>query len=92
MVNLVLSGPKNAETSKNGIGTGGIGERSNRMEDEVFSDAVTEFSDSGISPGIEQVLEDARESITNVEKVAKDGFDAKQPLEDNSITGQLLMV
>lgn len=78
--------PKNVETSKNGIGTGGIGERSNRMEDEVFSDAVTEFLDSGISPGIEQVLEDARESTTNVEKVAKDGFDAKQPLEDNSIT------
>ncbi|RVW64159.1 hypothetical protein CK203_052571 [Vitis vinifera] len=59
---------------------------------KCFQMQLLNFQDSGISPGIEQVLEDARESITNVEKVAKDGFDAKQPLEDNSITGQLLMV
>ena len=79
------------ETSKNWIGSDGIGERSNRMEDEVFSDAVAEFSDSAISPGIEPGLEDARESTANVEKVSNDGFDAKQPLEDNPITGQFLI-
>lgn len=86
MLCLILLGPKIVETSKNGIGSAGIGERSNRREDDVFSDAVAEFSDSGISPGTEQGLENARESTINVEKVANDGFDAKP------IRGQLFIV
>ncbi|KAL8048597.1 hypothetical protein ABFX02_07G076400 [Erythranthe guttata] len=43
----------------------GAGAKSNRSEDDVFSDAVTEFSDSGISPSLverlvieEKLLED----------------------------------
>ncbi|CAI9117525.1 OLC1v1018926C2 [Oldenlandia corymbosa var. corymbosa] len=31
--------------------------RSTKSEDEVFADAVTEFSDSGLSPGVEDPLE-----------------------------------
>lgn len=91
MVNFVLLGPKIVKRSKNGIGTSGTEERSNRLEDEVFSDAVAEFSYSGISPGTEKVLEDAREYIANVEKVVMDDLDAKQPPSpppiDNSSTG-----
>ncbi|KAL0403775.1 UNVERIFIED_CONTAM: hypothetical protein Sradi_2018300 [Sesamum radiatum] len=38
----------------------GAGEKSNRSEDDVFSDAVTEFSDSGISPRLEERFESVR--------------------------------
>ncbi|XP_028759708.1 uncharacterized protein LOC114718528 isoform X2 [Neltuma alba] len=42
--------PKPAmEMNKNEKGGGGIGEKIKRSEDEVFSDAVTDFSDGGLS-------------------------------------------
>ncbi|KAK1356403.1 hypothetical protein POM88_049659 [Heracleum sosnowskyi] len=50
----------------------GIGERSYRSEDEVFSDAVAEFSDSGMSPGSEEQLEDVKELEKNVQKTVVD--------------------
>ncbi|KAK9062505.1 hypothetical protein SSX86_019692 [Deinandra increscens subsp. villosa] len=37
---------------ESGSSTGGIEEKSNRSEDDMFSDAVTEFSDTKISPGV----------------------------------------
>lgn len=51
-VNDKTPSPK-LEKRINGNGTGGIVERSNKSEDDLFSDAVTEFSDTGISPGAE---------------------------------------
>ncbi|KAL2463393.1 uncharacterized protein Fot_53087 [Forsythia ovata] len=46
--------------------SGGAGEKSNRSEDEVFTDAVAEFSDSGVSPSLEERLESV--SDKSVEK------------------------
>lgn len=50
----------------------GVGERSYRSEDEVFSDAVAEFSDSGMSPGNEDQLEDVKELEKNFQKTVVD--------------------
>ncbi|KAK9288836.1 hypothetical protein L1049_017301 [Liquidambar formosana] len=63
--------PKIAKSSNIGGGKGGAGERSLRSEDDVFSDAAAEFSDAGLSPGIEQHLVDAQESFSYVEKIAE---------------------
>ncbi|KAI9115100.1 hypothetical protein K1719_014113 [Acacia pycnantha] len=52
------------EMSKNEKGGGGIGEKLKRSEDEVFSDAVADFSDGGLSS----------DSANNAEK-----FDRKDP-------------
>ena len=38
------------------ISSGGVSARSNRSEDEVFSDAVAEFSDNGFSSVNEEQL------------------------------------
>lgn len=38
----------------------------------MFSDAVAEFSDSGISPGSEEQLEDVKEFEKNVQKTVVD--------------------
>ncbi|XP_041009673.1 uncharacterized protein LOC121253780 isoform X6 [Juglans microcarpa x Juglans regia] len=53
--------PRVPEKTNNEKGSRGIGVRSNRSEDDLFSDAVAEFSDGGVSAGNE-----------DVEKVAKD--------------------
>ncbi|XP_027081855.2 uncharacterized protein, partial [Coffea arabica] len=54
--------PKMEKGSVKEVGSGaGIGLKSSKSEDDVFSDAVTEFSDSGISPSIEERLESVRE-------------------------------
>lgn len=50
----------------------GVGEKSYRSEDEMFSDAVAEFSDSGISPGSEEQLEDVKELEKNVQRTVVD--------------------
>ncbi|XP_057957684.1 uncharacterized protein LOC131150764 isoform X2 [Malania oleifera] len=68
--------PKILARSNNDNGSGGIGERSNRSEDEVFSDAVMEFSDPGFSPRSEGPLEDARISFTKAEKIVEDATGA----------------
>ncbi|XP_009769780.1 uncharacterized protein [Nicotiana sylvestris] len=47
----------------------GISDKSYRSEDETFSDAVTEFSDSGISPGLEERPEGVKNLSTNVKRV-----------------------
>lgn len=47
----------------------GISDKSYRSEDETFSDAVTEFSDSGISPGLEEHPEGVKSLRSNVKRV-----------------------
>ncbi|KAE9603015.1 putative transcription factor C2H2 family [Lupinus albus] len=55
---LVVSGPKNLDRGKSEKGNDGIRERLVRLrsEDEVFSDAVADFSDIGLSPGTKEPL------------------------------------
>ncbi|KAI3470059.1 hypothetical protein Pfo_026722 [Paulownia fortunei] len=48
------------KTSEEFGGSGRVGEKSTKSEDDVFSDAVTEFSDSGISPRLEERFESVR--------------------------------
>ncbi|KAK4404128.1 hypothetical protein Sango_0781400, partial [Sesamum angolense] len=51
----------------------GAGEKSNRSEDDVFSDAVTEFSDSGISPRLEERFESVRGLDKSMEQKSVEG-------------------
>ncbi|XP_057416404.1 uncharacterized protein LOC130710998 isoform X3 [Lotus japonicus] len=72
---LVASGSSSIalDLVNNEKGNDGIGEklvRSERSEDDVFSDAVAEFMDSGLSPGIkERLQEESLDSGTDVEGV-----------------------
>lgn len=88
LVDLGPQGTEVLETSNNEKGSGGIGERSNRSEYELFSDAVAEFSDGGITSAIEERLEDIQEPAINVEKVAKDDPNTSQPLRDGTLVGK----
>ncbi|CAL0306327.1 unnamed protein product [Lupinus luteus] len=53
-----IEAPNNLDTGKIEKGNDGIGERLVRLrsEDEVFSDAVSDFSDIGLSPGTKEPL------------------------------------
>ncbi|XP_061363764.1 uncharacterized protein LOC133307292 [Gastrolobium bilobum] len=63
-------GPNTLDTGNNEKGNDGNGEILIRSEDEVFSDAVADFSDSGLNPGIkERLQEGSLDSGTNVESV-----------------------
>ncbi|RAL48254.1 hypothetical protein DM860_005678 [Cuscuta australis] len=44
-----------------------------RSEDEHFSDAMAEFSDSGLSPGMDEGSEVARKLVRDVEKFEEEG-------------------
>ncbi|XP_021833946.1 uncharacterized protein LOC110773732 [Prunus avium] len=57
-----------------------------RSEDVVFSDAVAEFSDSASGAGTGEGLENVRESEINLERVAKNGLNVIQSLNDGEIT------
>ncbi|CAI9776132.1 unnamed protein product [Fraxinus pennsylvanica] len=61
--------------------SGGAGEKSNRSEDEVFTDAVAEFSDSGVSPGLEERLESV--SDKSVEKGVVDDLNRNQLMKSD---------
>jgi hypothetical protein len=78
------------ETSNNGKGLGGIGGISSRSEDEIFSDAATEFVDSGVNSGNEERLEDVREPATDVEKGAK-YLNVGQSFKDGGFAGKFLV-
>ncbi|KAK4435809.1 hypothetical protein Salat_0744400 [Sesamum alatum] len=54
-------------------GSSGAGEKSNKSEDDVFSDAVTEFSDSGISPRLEERFESVRGLDKSMEQKSVEG-------------------
>ncbi|XP_011084139.1 uncharacterized protein LOC105166467 isoform X1 [Sesamum indicum] len=61
---------KNSEEFRS---SSGAGEKSNRSEDDVFSDAVTEFSDSGISPRLEERFESVRGLDKRMEQKSVEG-------------------
>ncbi|XP_042045757.1 uncharacterized protein LOC121792042 [Salvia splendens] len=50
---------------KNALSSGGESGKSNKSEDDVFSDAAMEFSDSGISPQLEAHFDSVRELENN---------------------------
>ncbi|KAG5015322.1 hypothetical protein AAZX31_08G104300 [Glycine max] len=62
-------GPKSLETGNKEKGNEGNGEKIIRSEDEVFSDAVADFSDSGSIPEIKERLQDSLDSGADVERV-----------------------
>lgn len=65
-----MSGSNALETGNNEKGSDGIGEKLTRSEDDVYSDAVADFSDSGLSPGVKDRLQEVSlDSGTEVEKV-----------------------
>lgn len=79
------------ETSNNGKGLGGIGGRSSISEDELFSDAATEFVDSGVNSGNEERFEDVREPATDVERGVKDDPNVGQSFKDGGLAGNFLV-
>lgn len=54
----------------------------------MFSDAVTEFSDSGFSPGIEEPLEGVKELDKNVPITVLGDRGGFQLLKDDAIAGE----
>lgn len=72
-------------------GSRGVGERSNRSEDEVFSDAVAEFLDGGSARGIEEHPQDVKEPATKVETISENHTMTTHAHEDGTITLKLLM-
>ncbi|KAI4317405.1 hypothetical protein L6164_025274 [Bauhinia variegata] len=79
-----LPSPKVLEKSINEKGSSGkMGDKVDRSEDEMFSDAVAEFSESRISPGIEERFHDSSESAINVEMVGSKDPKISEPSEDN---------
>lgn len=81
-----MQGPKGLERGINEKGCGGVGSRSNRSEDDVFTDAIAEFPESGSSPVTGEHTRDVKEPEINLE-INKA---TAQSSEDGSITGQLL--
>ncbi|XP_022874989.1 uncharacterized protein LOC111393607 isoform X2 [Olea europaea var. sylvestris] len=61
--------------------SGGGGEKSNRSEYEVFADAVTDFSDSGVSHRLDEHLESV--SDKSVKKVMVDDLNRNQLLKSD---------
>lgn len=66
--------PNGKKTSVKDVGSSG--DKSYRSEDETFSDAVMEFSDCGISPGMEECPEGVKSLNTNVKKVVDELLNA----------------
>ncbi|XP_052723378.1 uncharacterized protein LOC108327251 isoform X2 [Vigna angularis] len=66
---LVLSVSNSLETGNNEKGSAGNGEKFIRSEDEVFSDAVADFSDSGSNPDIKERLQDSLDAGADMEMV-----------------------
>ncbi|KAI9196885.1 hypothetical protein LWI28_027841 [Acer negundo] len=70
------------------LGDGKSGERSNKSEDELFSDAVTEFTDtSGFIPAKEARLEDATPEDSKVEKITARHLTMFYSFKDNAVAG-----
>uniref|UniRef100_A0A6N2MQI8 C2H2-type domain-containing protein n=1 Tax=Salix viminalis TaxID=40686 RepID=A0A6N2MQI8_SALVM len=74
--------PKGLGRGINEKGSGGVGSRSNRSEDDVFTDAIAEFPESGSSSVTGEHTKDVKEPEINLE-VNKA---AAQSSEDGSIT------
>ncbi|XP_047948529.1 uncharacterized protein LOC125194386 isoform X2 [Salvia hispanica] len=58
---------------RNAFISGGVGAKSNKSEDDVFSDAPMEFSDSGISPQLEAPIENVGEMGKSLEHKGLEG-------------------
>lgn len=67
---VFIEGPNNL---KKNAGSSGRGEKSAKSEDDVFSDAVTDFSDSGVSPRLEERLESVAEVGKSLEQKSVEG-------------------
>ncbi|KAJ6329315.1 hypothetical protein OIU77_010902 [Salix suchowensis] len=74
--------PKGLGRGINEKGSGGVGNRSNRSEDDVFTDAIAEFPESGSSSVTGEHTKDVKEPEINLE-VNKA---TAQSSEDGSIT------
>uniref|UniRef100_A0A6M2ES71 C2H2-type domain-containing protein n=1 Tax=Populus davidiana TaxID=266767 RepID=A0A6M2ES71_9ROSI len=61
------SSPKGLERGLNEKGCGGVGSRSNRSEDDVYTDAIAEFPESGSSPATAEHTRDVKEPGINLE-------------------------
>ena len=86
---MVLSGPDALDIGNNEKGNNGIGEKINRSEDEVFSDAVADFSDSGLSQGVKEHLQEGSlDSDSGVERVEKGDPKFPGSSEENSFNGK----
>lgn len=53
--------------------SGRIGDKSNKSEDDVYSDAVTDFADSGVSPRLEEHFESAKELNKSMDQKGVEG-------------------
>ncbi|TKY47803.1 dentin sialophosphoprotein isoform X1 [Spatholobus suberectus] len=62
-------GPNSLDTGNNEKLNGGTGEILTRSGDEVFLDAIANFSDSALSPGSKEPLRDSLDSATDAEIV-----------------------
>ena len=92
LVNSAVKGPKPAEKFvSERCGDGRSGERSNKSEDELFTDAVTEFTDtSGFIPANEERLEDATPVDSKVEKITARHLTMFYSFKDNAVAGKIL--
>ncbi|KAK7306417.1 hypothetical protein VNO77_44356 [Canavalia gladiata] len=64
-----VEGPNALDTGNNEKVNGGTGENLIRSGDEVFLDAIANFSDGALSPGVKESLRDSLDSATDVEVV-----------------------
>ena len=71
MISLFIEGPDIVK--RNAFISGGVGAKSNKSEDDVFSDAPMEFSDSGISPQLEAPIENVGEMGKSLEHKGLEG-------------------
>jgi len=83
-----LSVSNSLDTGSNEKGNAGNGEKFIRSEEEVFSDAVADFSDSGSNPDTKERLQDSLDSGADMELV-----DIKEPKfsgisEDTDFNGE----
>ncbi|KAJ6680357.1 PENTATRICOPEPTIDE REPEAT (PPR) SUPERFAMILY PROTEIN [Salix purpurea] len=74
--------PKGLGRGINEKGSGGVGNRSNRSEDDVFTDAIAEFPESGSSSVTGEHTKDVKEPEINLEV----NNATAQSSEDGSIT------
>ncbi|XP_015575602.2 uncharacterized protein LOC8270577 isoform X1 [Ricinus communis] len=81
--------PRILERSSNEKGSGAIGDRSGRSEDEVFADAVAEFPDSGSRKVIEESPEDVKKLATFLASVANNDTRTTLSYEDDAITATI---
>lgn len=81
--------PNSLDTGENDKQRGGTGENLTRSGDEVFLDAIANFSDGALSPGVRDPLRDSLESATDVELVHIKYPEFSRFSWDNDFNGKL---